>query len=82
VLLGAHSPFAAANYAIGVSAVLPTNGFARSSSAVTALDFLRLSTTARLDAGALEALRSTIVTLATAEGLPCHANAITLRATL
>jgi histidinol dehydrogenase len=81
VLLGAHSPFAAANYAIGVSAVLPTNGFARSSSAVTALDFLRLSTTARLEASALQSLGSTIVALATAESLPCHANAITQRAT-
>jgi histidinol dehydrogenase len=82
VLLGADSPFAAANYAIGVTAVLPTNGFARSSSAVTALDFLRLSTMASLDAGALQALASTIVTLATAEGLPCHANAITQRVSI
>jgi histidinol dehydrogenase len=82
VLLGAHSPFASANYAIGVSAVLPTNGFARSNSAVTALDFLRLSTTARLEASALQSLSSTIVTLATAESLPCHANAITQRATI
>jgi histidinol dehydrogenase len=81
LLLGPHSPFAAANYAIGVSAVLPTNGHARSHSAVTARDFLRLSTTARLDAGALEALAPTIVALATAEGLPCHAMAITRRAT-
>jgi histidinol dehydrogenase len=80
LLLGPHSAFAAANYAIGVSAVLPTSGFARSSSAVTALDFLRLSTTARLEASALDALRPTIVALATAEGLPCHANAVTQRA--
>jgi histidinol dehydrogenase len=80
VLLGQDSPFAAANYAIGVSAVLPTSGAARSNSAVTARDFLRLSTWASLDAEALEALRPTIVALATAEGLPAHANAITRRA--
>lgn len=79
LLLGPHSPFAAANYAIGVSAVLPTNGFARSHSAVTARDFLRLSTTARLDASALEELAPAIVALATAEGLPCHAGAIARR---
>lgn len=80
LLLGPHTPFAAANYAIGVSAVLPTSGFARGHSAVTALDFLRLSTTARLDAGALEALAPSIVALATAEGLPCHARSISARA--
>jgi histidinol dehydrogenase len=80
LLLGPHSPFAAANYAIGVSAVLPTNGFARSHSAVTARDFLRLSTTARLDAAALAELAPAIVALATAEGLPCHAAAIERRA--
>jgi histidinol dehydrogenase len=80
LLLGPHSPFAAANYAIGVSAVLPTNGFARSHSAVTARDFLRLSTTAQLDAAALAELAPAIVALATAEGLPCHAAAIERRA--
>lgn len=79
LLLGASSPFAAANYAIGVSAVLPTNGFARSHSAVTARDFLRLSTLARLDASARDALAPTIIALATAEGLPCHAASIARR---
>ena len=38
------------------SAVLPTNGHARTTSAVTALDFLKLSTTARLERAALAAL--------------------------
>jgi histidinol dehydrogenase len=80
LLLGPHSPFAAANFAIGVSAVLPTNGFARSHSAVTARDFLRLSTTARLDLRALQELAPAIVALATAEGLACHADAISRRA--
>lgn len=80
LLLGPNTPFAAANYAIGVSAVLPTNGFARSHSAVTARDFLRLCTTARIDSGALAALAPSIVALAMAEGLPCHAASIAERA--
>jgi histidinol dehydrogenase len=79
VLLGADSAFAAANYAIGVSAVLPTNGHARTTSAVTALDFLKLSTTARLDRAALAALTPTIVALATAEGMSCHAQSVARR---
>jgi histidinol dehydrogenase len=41
---------------------------------------MRLSMTARLEADALEALGPTIVALATAEGLPCHAAAISRRA--
>ena len=44
LLFGPDTPFAAANYAIGVSAVLPT-----------------------------------IVSLATAEGLPCHAASVAER---
>jgi histidinol dehydrogenase len=79
VLLGAHSAFAAANYAIGVTAVLPTNGHARTTSAVTALDFLKLSTTARLDRAALRALTPTVVELATAEGMACHAHSLAAR---
>ena len=79
MLLGADSAFAAANYAIGVSAVLPTNGHARTTSAVTALDFLKLSTTARLDRAALAALTPTIVALATAEGMSCHAQSVARR---
>jgi histidinol dehydrogenase len=79
VLLGACSAFAAANYAIGVSAVLPTNGHARTTSAVTALDFLKLSTTARLDRAALRALTPTVLALATAEGMPCHAQSLAAR---
>lgn len=80
ILLGESAPFAAANYAIGVSAVLPTSGFARSHSAVTARDFMRLCTTARLDAGALASLAPSVIALATAEGLPCHAASIAQRA--
>jgi histidinol dehydrogenase len=79
LLFGPDTPFAAANYAIGVSAVLPTNGCARASSAVTARDFLRLRTTARLEPAALKALIPTIVSLATAEGLPCHAASVAER---
>lgn len=79
LLIGQDTPFAAANYAIGVSAVLPTNGYARSSSALTARDFLRLRTSARLEPAALEALIPTIVSLATAEGLTCHAASVAER---
>jgi histidinol dehydrogenase len=57
----------------------PPSPFAAANYAIGALDFLRLSTTARLDAEALGALAPSIVMLATAEGLPCHAGALTRR---
>jgi histidinol dehydrogenase len=75
VLLGSHTPFAAANYAIGITAVLPTNGAARSISGITARDMLRTTTLGQLDAAALRRLTPTIGTLARYEGLPCHAAA-------
>jgi histidinol dehydrogenase len=81
VLLGAHTPFSAANYALGITAVLPTNGMARSLSGITARDMLRTTTLGELDQSALTALTPTIATLARYEGLPCHAAAAEARGT-
>jgi len=79
VLLGPDTPFSAANYAIGITAVLPTNGAARAISGVTVRDMLRTTTLGELDAAALTALTPTIGTLARYEGLPCHAAAAEAR---
>jgi histidinol dehydrogenase len=76
-----HTPFSAANYAIGITAVLPTNGAARAVSGVTARDMLRTTTLGELDGAALAALTPTIGTLARYEGLPCHAAAAEARGT-
>lgn len=81
VLIGPFTPFSAANYAIGITAVLPTNGAARAQSGVTARDMLRTTTVGELDAAALAALTPTIETLALYEGLPCHASAARARCT-
>ncbi len=79
VLLGAYTPFAAANYAIGITAVLPTNGAARALSGITARDMLRTTTLGSLDSAALARLTPTITALAGYEGLPCHARAARVR---
>lgn len=79
LLLGSHTPFAAANYAIGITAVLPTNGAARALSGITARDMLRTTTLGELDDVALAGLTPTIQTLARYEGLPCHAAAVGAR---
>ena len=79
LLLGSYTPFAAANYAIGITAVLPTNGAARSLSGVTARDMLRTTTLGELDQVALASLAPTIGALARYEGLQCHAAAAEAR---
>jgi len=75
ILLGEFTPFSAANYAIGITAVLPTNGFARSFSGITCRDMLKTSTMGSLTGPALDQLRPVIEQLGTHEGLPCHIEA-------
>ncbi len=79
ILIGESTPFAAANYAIGITAVLPTNGAARAISGITARDMRRIMTFAELTPCALELLGPTIEVLAEYEGLNTHASAAKAR---
>lgn len=76
ILLGAYTPSSAATYAIGVNAVLPTGGFARSYSAVSVFDFLKRSTLAYLTPEGFERIKQTTQTLADYEEFPAHGMAI------
>ncbi len=76
ILLGQGTPFAAANFSVGIPNTLPTGGFARLSSGVTAHTFLKRSSVARLDPAALAALRPGVIALARHEGFPAHAAAM------
>jgi histidinol dehydrogenase len=78
ILLG-DTPFAAGNYLAGVPNTLPTGGFARVSSGVTARTFVKTSSIARTSREALAALAPGIVALAEHEGFPAHAAAIRVR---
>ena len=75
ILLGHNTPFSAANYAIGITAVLPTNGFARAFSGITCKDMIKTSTIGSLSEEALKELEDTIRALGEHEGLPCHIGA-------
>jgi len=79
ILLGPATPFSAANYGIGITAVLPTNRFARSWSGVTARDMMKSSTVGRLDGDALRGIAPVIRELARCEGLPAHEAAAVAR---
>ncbi len=76
ILLGVYTPSSAATYAIGVNAVLPTGGFARSYSAVSVYDFLKRSTLAYLTQEGFERVKITTKTLADYEDFPAHSMAI------
>jgi histidinol dehydrogenase len=76
ILLGSYTPSSAATYAIGINAVLPTGGFARSYSAVSVFDFLKRSTLAYLTQEGFDRVKETVKILADYEDFPAHALAI------
>jgi histidinol dehydrogenase len=78
ILLG-DTPFSAGNYLIGVPATLPTGGYAKVTSGVTARTFVKTSSIGRTTREALARLAPGIVALAEHEGFPAHAAAIRVR---
>ncbi|MFN8186736.1 MAG: histidinol dehydrogenase [Gaiellales bacterium] len=78
ILLG-DTPFSAGNYLIGVPATLPTGGYAKVTSGVTARTFVKTSSLGRTSRDALARLAPGIVALAEHEGFPAHAAAIRIR---
>jgi histidinol dehydrogenase len=79
ILIGQHTPFSAANYAIGVPAALPTSGAAFASSGVTVLSFLKSTSTAELSAGGLDTVTTAATRLGEHEGFPAHVLALSER---
>lgn len=76
ILLGPHTPIPTANYCIGVNAILPTGGFARSYSAVSVHEFVKRASLGYLTREGFDRLKHATQTLATYEGFPAHAMAI------
>jgi len=79
ILLGASTPIPTANYCLGLNAILPTGGFARSFSSVSIWDFLKRSGIGYLSKQGYTALQGITATLADYEGFPAHAMAIRKR---
>jgi histidinol dehydrogenase len=79
VFLGPYSPVPAGDYASGTNHVLPTGRAARMFSGLSVDDFLKKPTFQYLSREGLAGLEETIVTLAEAEGLPVHAEAVRVR---
>lgn len=79
ILLGELTPIPTANYALGLNAILPTGGFARSFSSVSVWDFLKRTGVGYLSREGYERLQSHVAVLADYEGFPAHAQAIRIR---
>ena len=79
ILLGHYTPIPTANYCLGLNAILPTGGFARSFSSVSVDDFLKKTGVGYLSREGYERLQGTTATLADYEDFPAHAQAIRKR---
>lgn len=79
ILLGPHAPISLGNYTLGVNAILPTGGFAKSFSCTTVHDFLKRSSFAHVTREGFERLGEATATFAEFEGFPAHLNAIRVR---
>ncbi|PWT74993.1 MAG: histidinol dehydrogenase [Bacteroidetes bacterium] len=79
VFLGHFSPESAGDYASGTNHTLPTNGYARSYSGVSVDSFVRKITFQELTRDGLKAISKTVITMAEAEGLSAHAQAVKVR---
>ncbi len=79
ILLGHYTPIPTANYCLGLNAILPTGGFARSFSSVSVWEFLKRSGIGYLSREGYSRLQGITTTLADYEGFPAHAQAIRKR---
>lgn len=79
VFVGTFAPVPLGDYSAGSNHVLPTSGSARYSSGLSTHTFVRSVHLIEYDEAALKELATTVVTLADAEDLPAHGEAIRAR---
>jgi histidinol dehydrogenase len=79
IFVGPYSPVPLGDYAAGSNHVLPTSGTARHSSGLSTHTFLKHVDVINYDRFALEQVAGTVTTLADAERLPAHGEAVKAR---
>ena len=79
IFVGGSSPVALGDYVAGPSHVLPTGGSARFSSPLNVEDFLKVANIVALNETDARELGQAAITIAEAEGLKGHAQAIRVR---
>jgi histidinol dehydrogenase len=79
IFIGNYSCESAGDYASGTNHTLPTNGAARAFSGVSTASFMKSVTCQQLSADGIRNLGPVIETMAAAEGLEAHKNAVSIR---
>jgi histidinol dehydrogenase len=79
IFVGQWTPESAGDYASGTNHVLPTYGYSKTVSSLSLSDFYRRYTVQTLSAAGIRNIGPAIITLAEAESLDAHANAVRLR---
>ena len=79
VFIGNYTPESAGDYASGTNHTLPTYGWAHAYSGVNLDSFLRKITYQEITTDGLRGIGNVIETMAGAEGLDAHKNAVTIR---
>jgi histidinol dehydrogenase len=79
VFLGPYTPESAGDYASGTNHTLPTGGWAKAYAGVSLDAFVKKITFQEITPGGLQLLGPTIETMAAAEGLYGHAQAVRIR---
>ncbi len=79
VFMGNYTPESVGDYASGTNHTLPTNGFARAYSGVSLDSFVKKITYQKLSKEGLANIAKTVETMAAAEQLEAHRNAVAVR---
>jgi len=79
VFVGPYTPVSLGDYLAGSNHVLPTGGQSRYGAGLSAATFLRPQQVVEYDRDALRSVHEAIVTLAEAEALPAHGEAVSAR---
>ncbi len=81
ILVGSYSPVALSDYATGTNHILPTGGFGRTFSGLSALDFARRVSIVESSKEGLHSVREHVKVMTEAENLPNHFKAVEARFT-
>ncbi len=79
VFIGNYSPESVGDYASGTNHTLPTNGYATAYSGVSLDSFYKKITFQQLTKDGLHHIAKAVTTMAEAEGLQAHSNAVKIR---
>jgi len=79
ILVGEYTPIVLGNFGIGVNAVLPTGGYAKTYSATSIWDYQKRTSLAMANRKGYDALKEAVVAVSDYEGFSAHSNALKLR---